>query len=50
MSAGYGTENSQNYHKPPPAVLNSKMNMPDYESGTWNPKNAKFNGSTTNQR
>ena len=50
MSAGYGTENTQNYHKPPPEALNVEMNMPQYETGTWNQKNAPFNANTTNKR
>lgn len=50
MSNGYVTENTQNYHKPPLSSLNDKTKIPEYEVGTWNPKNAKFNASTTNRR
>lgn len=30
--------------------MNQKSQMPEYEAGTWNQKNAKFEGGTTNKR
>ena len=42
MSAGYATENTQNYHKPPLSSLNQQTKIPEYEAGTWNQKNARF--------
>ena len=45
-SLNYQTEN--NYYRANPG-RSVDMKMPVYESGTWNHKNAKFNGSTTNK-
>lgn len=50
MNAGYQTEMNGNYHKPPIDSLAQAAQMPEYASGTWVNKNAKFDGSTTNKR
>lgn len=39
-----------NYHKPPIDSLAQAAQMPEYASGTWVSKDAKFDGSTTNKR
>lgn len=38
------------YQSPPIDSLASKQNVPHYESGTWIPKNSKFDANTTNHR
>ena len=49
-SLNYQTENNY-YRATPGSSVDSKLHskMPTYESGTWNVKNAKFNGNTTNK-
>ncbi len=38
------------YNKLPAESLNNYKNIPQYDSGTWVPKDAKFDGRTTNNR
>lgn len=39
-----------NYHAPSADSLNNYKNVPNYQSGTWVPKDARFDGKTTNNR
>ena len=46
----YETEMGGNYHKPPIDSLAMASQCPNYESGTWVPKNSKLESGTTNRR
>lgn len=50
MPNNYQTEMGASYNKVPPDSLTNFKNVPNYESGTWVPKDAKFDGRTTNNR
>jgi len=46
----YNTESSSNYAKPQHGTNQGAQKSQNHESGTWVPKNARFDGRTTNQR
>ena len=50
MSSSYQTEMNGNYNMPHSDSLSMAAKIPEYESGTWVNKNAKFEGTTTNKR
>lgn len=50
MGTNFQTEMASKYNAPPPEALSNYKSVPHYESGKWVPKDAKFDGRTTNNR
>lgn len=50
MPTSFQTEMNSNYNAPNFDKANNYRSVPKYESGTWVAKEAKFDGSTTNNR